>query len=79
MTTTAITMLGLILDILGALYIAYEIFPFKGKKQVSPYGAAPRDTAEWEQHKKKHLKRGFILIIGGFLLQLIANGMSFFA
>ena len=74
--------LGLIFDMLGAIFIAYEIWsPFKGKKYrddvtFDESSEPVRETnifSNWESRKYKLMFIGLCLLVVGFSLQLASN------
>jgi hypothetical protein len=66
--------LGLLLDIVGVTYIAYDIFPFAG---VEEYGAddiarSGIETPEYKAFKRAHVSFGLRVVVIGFFLQILA-------
>ncbi|MES2984366.1 MAG: hypothetical protein V4735_04165 [Pseudomonadota bacterium] len=65
---------GLLLDIVGVTYIAYDIFPFKG---VEEYGAddiarSGIETPEYKAFKRAHVSFGLRIVVIGFFFQILA-------
>ena len=65
---------GLMLDIVGVTYIAYDIFPFSG---VEEYGAEDSarsgiETPEYKEFKRSHVSAGLRIVVIGFFFQILA-------
>lgn len=66
--------LGLLMDIVGVTYVAYDIFPFAGAEE---YGAedvarAGIETPEYKEFKRAHVSFGLRIVVIGFFLQILA-------
>lgn len=66
--------IGLLMDIVGVTYIAYDIFPFKG---VEEYGEdhghkSGIETPEYKAFKRAHVSFGLRVVVIGFFLQILA-------
>jgi hypothetical protein len=82
-----LSIIGILFDIVGAFFVAIEVVSqFHGEKyKHGPAFAAgtgpvapppPRETDEfaaWDRVKFKKMRLGLILLVVGFVLQLIAN------
>jgi len=65
---------GLLLDIVGVTYIAYDIFPFAGKEEFGEDDAAKSgiETPEYKEFKRAHVSHGLRLVVVGFYFQILA-------
>jgi len=80
-TANLINSIGLFFDIIGAWFVAIEVFRFKGKTHTDPiiYANGEFEQDETQAYKKdktiKHKKIvfGLVLLILGFVLQIISN------
>lgn len=65
---------GLLLDIVGVTYIAYDIFPFTGKEEYGEEDAAKSgiETPEYKDFKRKHVSFGLRIVVIGFFFQILA-------
>lgn len=66
--------IGLMMDIVGVTWIAYDIFPFNG---VEEYGAEDTarsgiETPEYKEFKRRHVSMGLHIVVIGFFLQILA-------
>ena len=73
---------GLVLDLFGASFLAWDVFnEFKDKQfeeggMMADWGKAPEETEahkEWFKGRIKVMRIGLILLVVGFLLQVISN------
>lgn len=66
--------IGLLLDIIGVTYIAYDIFPFDGKEEYGEEDAAKSgiETPEYKAFKRMHTSCGLRVIVVGFFFQILA-------
>lgn len=85
-TIPLLNMAGILLDIVGAVLVASEVLnQFRGKQ----YGATltfddsftvpPVETEEhkrWAHLRNRNMKRGLVLLVLGFLLQILANALQ---
>ncbi|MBC8552226.1 MAG: hypothetical protein H8D23_21560 [Candidatus Brocadiales bacterium] len=90
MTGKIINSVGLVFDMIGACFVAWEVVKqYKGKKYIShdsyhSIGSisddkSPTDTPEfmkYEQEKYKYMKVGLILLLFGFALQIVSNWVN---
>lgn len=65
---------GLLLDIVGVTWIAYDIFPFHG---VEEYGEDTQnksgiETPEYKDFKRRHVAIGLRIVVIGFFFQILA-------
>lgn len=65
---------GLLLDIIGVTWIAYDIFPFGG---IEEYGADDMarsgiETPEYKAFKRTHVTIGLHIVVIGFFFQILA-------
>lgn len=65
---------GLLMDIVGVTYIAYDIFPFDG---VEEYGEdtlykSGIETPEYKAFKRRHTSIGLRIVVIGFYFQILA-------
>ncbi len=65
---------GLLMDIVGVTWIAYDIFPFAG---VEEYGEDTQhksgiETPEYKNFKRKHVTIGLRIVVIGFFFQILA-------
>jgi hypothetical protein len=65
---------GLLLDIVGVTYIAYDIFPFMGKEEFGEEDAAKSgiETPEYKEFKRAHVGFGLRIVVIGFYFQILA-------
>jgi hypothetical protein len=78
-----LSIVGIVFDIMGALFIAWEVVnAFHGQKfdisRGGPAGAPRRPTeirehADWERDAFRKMRLGLVLLVIGFLLQILAN------
>lgn len=66
--------LGLLLDIVGVTWIAYDIFPFVGPEEYGAEDAARSgiETPEYKAFKRAHVSIGLRIVVIGFFLQILA-------
>lgn len=66
--------LGLLLDIVGVTYIAYDIFPFTGAQEYGADDVARSgiETPEYKAFKRAHVSFGLRIVVIGFFLQILA-------
>lgn len=66
--------IGLLMDIVGVTYIAYDIFPFPGRQEYGAEHAAlhGQETPEYKQFKRAHVSFGLRVVVIGFFLQILA-------
>jgi hypothetical protein len=70
----ALNTLGLMMDIVGVTYIAYDIFPFSGQEE---YGEDTQhksgiETPEYKEFKRRHVSLGLRIVVIGFFFQILA-------
>lgn len=66
--------LGLLLDIVGVTYIAYDIFPFDGKEEYGEDDVQKSgiETPEYKAFKRSHVSLGLRIVVIGFFFQILA-------
>ena len=66
--------IGLLLDIVGVTYIAYDIFPFAGVEEYGENDIARSgiETPEYKAFKRAHVSFGLRVVVIGFFLQILA-------
>jgi hypothetical protein len=66
--------IGLLLDIVGVTYIAYDIFPFAGTEEYGENDAAKSgiETPEYKAFKRSHVSFGLRIVVIGFFFQILA-------
>lgn len=66
--------LGLLLDIVGVTYIAYDIFPFAGPEEYGVDDVKRRgiETPEYKAFKRAHVSFGLRIVVIGFFFQILA-------
>ncbi len=66
--------LGLLMDIVGVTYIAYDIFPFRGAEEYGETEGAKTgiETPEYKAFKRRHVSFGLRLVVVGFFFQILA-------
>lgn len=65
--------IGLLLDIFGVTYVAYDIFPFTGVREITRQDMVDEETPEYMTFKNHHVITGLIAISTGFFCQGFAN------
>ena len=68
--------IGLMLDIIGVTWIAYDLFPFDGKREFTENEVSGIETPAYTEFKRIHAAQGLTLIVIGFLFQIIAYWIS---
>lgn len=65
---------GLLMDIVGVTYIAYDIFPFDGIEEYGEEDAARSgiETPEYKAFKRFHTSTGLRIVVIGFFFQILA-------
>jgi len=66
--------IGLMLDIVGVTWIAYDIFPFTGIEEYGEEHAAKSgiETPEYKAFKRSHVSAGLQIVVIGFFFQILA-------
>jgi hypothetical protein len=66
--------MGLMLDIIGVTWIAYDIFPFHGQEEYGEEhaGRAGIETPEYKKFKRYHVAIGLHMVVIGFFFQILA-------
>lgn len=66
--------IGLLLDIIGVTYVAYDIFPFTGIEEYGEDDAAKSgiETPEYKTFKRHHASHGLRIVVIGFFFQILA-------
>lgn len=65
--------LGLLMDIVGVTYIAYDIFPFEGAEEYGSEDARSGiETPEYKAFKRAHVSFGLRIVVIGFFFQILA-------
>ncbi len=85
-SSECVNSIGLICDMFGAIFVAWEVVrQYQGEKHLSisvttfadiSVGSASQKTEKfkkWEKNKYNIMKIGLILLIVGFILQIISN------
>ena len=80
-----ISTFGLVLDIIGAWFVAWEVVrQFKGKMiptpAESPLAGSTEPTPEyqeWEKRKYQRMKIGLFFLTAGFLLQILGVWLKY--
>ena len=65
---------GLLMDIIGVTWIAYDIFPYSG---IEEYGEDTQhksgiETPEYKKFKREHVSHGLRIVVIGFFFQILA-------
>lgn len=65
---------GLLMDIVGVTWIAYDIFPFTGIEEYGSDDAARSgiETPEYKQFKRAHVSTGLHIVVIGFFFQILS-------
>lgn len=65
---------GLMLDIVGVTYIAYDIFPFSGAEEYGEDALHKSgiETPEYKAFKRSHVSMGLRIVVIGFFFQILA-------
>ena len=64
--------IGLLLDIFGVTWIAYDLFPFQGNREFTEDEVSGIETPEYTNFKRSHAAVGLTAIVIGFLFQIIS-------
>lgn len=64
--------IGLMLDIFGVTWVAYDLFPFKGKREFTEDEISGIETPEYTDFKRSHAAIGLAAIVIGFLFQILS-------
>ena len=66
--------IGLMMDIVGVTWIAYDIFPFAGVEEYGEEHAAKSgiETPEYKAFKRAHVSLGLRIVVIGFFFQILA-------
>lgn len=64
--------IGLVLDIIGVTWVAYDLFPFNGTREYLDDARSGIETPEYTNFKRSHAALGLTLIVVGFLFQILA-------
>lgn len=64
--------IGLMLDIVGVTWIAYDLFPFNGIREYIEDERSGIETPEYTDFKRSHAALGITLVVVGFLFQILA-------
>ncbi len=70
----ALMTMGLLIDIVGITWVAYDIFPFSG---IEEYGAedvqrSGIETPEYKAFKRSHVNTGLHIVVIGFFFQILS-------
>jgi hypothetical protein len=68
--------IGLLLDIFGVTWIAYDLFPFAGEREYLDDKRSGIETPEYTDFKRSHAAIGLSAIVIGFLFQILAYWIS---
>lgn len=65
---------GLLMDIVGVTWVAYDIFPFAGVEEYGEEDAVRSgiETPEYKSFKRKHVSHGLRIVVIGFFFQILA-------
>ncbi len=64
--------IGLLLDIFGVTWIAYDLFPFAGEREYLDDKRSGIETPEYTDFKRSHAAIGLAAIVIGFLFQILS-------
>ncbi len=68
--------IGLLLDIFGVTWVAYDLFPFKGLREFTEDEVSGIETPEYTAFKRSHAAIGLAAIVFGFLFQILSYWIS---